>query len=99
MFAHEARLLARQSGKQATVSLTNQMIKELKGYIAEEAKQGEFEIHVFLYEENLEKYPTMIVDRALSATIQYFAQMGYEVSMDDKKEDDYTLLSISWEEQ
>ena len=99
MFAHEARLLARQSGKKATVSLTNQMIEELNKYIAEEAKQGEFEIHVFLYEENLEKYPTMIVDRALSATIQCFAQLGYEVSMNDKKEDDYILLNISWEEK
>lgn len=99
MFAHEARLLARQCGQQATVSLSNKMIKELKEYIAEEAKQGEFEIHVFLSEETLEKCPITVIDRALSATVQYFTQMGYEVSMNDKKEDDYILLNVSWEEK
>lgn len=99
MFAHEARLLARQSSNQDTKSLSHEMIDVINSYITEQAKQGEYSIHISLSEDILERYPIRTIDKALSATVQYFVQMGYEVSINDKEKDEYTLLNISWEEK
>ena len=62
--------------------------------------KADVEMYKQSYKADIQRLQQLIKEvSALSATIQYFAQMGYEVSMNDKKEDDYTLLNISWEEK
>lgn len=101
MWAHEARVLARQCGQQATAQVTRKMMEDINKLIEAEAKKGKYDMQVLLVNAYLNKYPVEVVNGALSRTISYLSQTGYVVSMDTLKEVDYetTLLTISWEEE
>lgn len=98
MWAHEARVLARQCGQQAAAQVTRKMMDDINELIEAEAKKGKYDMQVLLVDEYLKKYPVEVVNDALSRTISYLSQTGYEVSMELNKCDN-SILSISWEEK
>lgn len=99
MWAHEARVLARQCGQQAVAQVTRKMMDDINELIEAEAKEGHYNIQVLFVDEYLKKYPKEVTNESLSRTITYLSQIGYKVSMDKKEDYETTLLTISWEEQ
>lgn len=99
MWAHEARVLARQCGQQAVSQVTRKMMDDINKLIESEAKQGHYNIQVLFVDEYMKKYPKEIINDALSRTISNLSQIGYVVSMDKKEDYETTLLTISWEEK